>query len=879
MGANLLRNGNFEADWSEEGSHRCLVFETDGTVLDTERGNIFTPPGWITWFKHGLPVEHDPANTVGWAQPEVRDAWAKDDEEHGGYPGPDRSHGGRKGQLYFTFFRIHEGGFLQQVEVTPGTRIRLSAWAHAWSNMGTGPNKDDPNWSDGEGVGDRAFFALEGEVEDGAAKNFTFWVGIDPTGGTNPYSDTVVWGRGAHIYNAYHEVPAVEATAQSDTVTVFVRSRSLWPFKHNDAYWDDVVLEMVEGPAEWPYLVIPQGSKLGVHSILSDDVFSYIATLNQANTRFPVVKAVQDLGWLPGVRENAPDTITIARIAHDAEGCIEVNDPEADLDELADGLMGPILERLASNPELRNAVDYWEVANEPDPPDADGYRRLALLMIKCMERAEDAGLKIGIFGLNTGTPEWDEMEAMVGTGVFGRAREGGHILTLHEGVIWPDKPIDLWWGSDIPGCPEGLGAEIGAGSLCFRYRFLYHMLQQRGEVIPLVISEWYCHRYEEVGGTPEEVRDRARWYDTEFRKDYWAWGFCPFTLGPIGEWTRQDYGFAYPTLVQYMISVKEEANGLPSETGRTTIEFKPDKPQVDRQVRVIVTSTEPYTGVALHVTDPDGEAVSVVRKPISPPPQGSAWKWAFTPRKQGVYHALFTAEGGELQPVEGDLTVPPVEEEIWGLPRVQYVRTYLLLPPGTGREWIQAVVNSGVWERHRWTIGGSADDGGIGALVAKRVIAVNPGRWPSDLRAFYQEHYPQTVYVPLEADSPADLQNLLPAVPHDFTPRPEPPDEVWGLPREQYARTYVLLPPDAGQDWIQAVVDSGVWEERRWTIGGSADDAGIGSLGDKRVIAVNPDRWPSDLRAFYQEHYPRTQYISVEADNPSELRLRLGKIE
>jgi hypothetical protein len=92
-----------------------------------------------------------------------------------------------------------------------------------------------------------------------------------------------------------------------------------------------------------------------------------------------------------------------------------------------------------------------------------------------------------------------------------------------------------------------------------------------------------------------------------------------------------------------------------------------------------------------------------------------------------------------------------------------------------------------------------------------------------------------------------------------------------GLPRVQYERTYVLLPSDAGEAWALAVVDAG-WDERRYTIGSSADDAGIGDLDVRRVIAVNPDKWPSDLSAFFEEYYPGVKYIPVEAANPRELR-------
>jgi hypothetical protein len=229
---NILSNGDFEADWSEERSHRCLMFPVDGTPVEQEIGNIFTPPGWLTWFRHQEGV---------WSQPECRDSRAKN---------PDRMHSGNKGFLLFTFSRRHDGGLLQQAEVEPGTRLSLSAWAHAWSNHKDAsqpekfPHPDESRWS--EGAGFEPFFAQAGSVQNENLRNFTFWVGIDPTGGTNPFADAVVWGRGAHIYNAFHEVPPVEAVAQAGTVTVFLRSQTLWPFKHNDAYWDDASLDVVE---------------------------------------------------------------------------------------------------------------------------------------------------------------------------------------------------------------------------------------------------------------------------------------------------------------------------------------------------------------------------------------------------------------------------------------------------------------------------------------------------------------------------------------------------------------------------------------------------------------------------------------------------------
>ena len=231
---NLVYNGSFE-DSLQSGTHRVLIFPAAGSPYFTEdRGNIFSPNGWTVWFRH------EPGT---WDQPEVTEA--RND--------PRRVHSGAQGWRMFTFQRNHDGGFFQQVPVQPGTRLRLSAWAHAWSNHAVPasdpqaylfPHGDDPAWSDGAGFD--PYFAIDTGADLGwGLNNMTFWVGIDPTGGTDPFASTVVWGQGAHIYNAYHQVPAVEAVAQASTVTLFLRSRSVNAAKHNDAYWDDVSLTYV----------------------------------------------------------------------------------------------------------------------------------------------------------------------------------------------------------------------------------------------------------------------------------------------------------------------------------------------------------------------------------------------------------------------------------------------------------------------------------------------------------------------------------------------------------------------------------------------------------------------------------------------------------
>ena len=102
-------------------------------------------------------------------------------------------------------------------------------------------------------------------------------------------------------------------------------------------------------------------------------------------------------------------------------------------------------------------------------------------------------------------------------------------------------------------------------------------------------------------------------------------------------------------------------------------------------------------------------------------------------------------------------------------------------------------------------------------------------------------------------------------------------DAARGKPRAPYARTYVLLPPTADADWAAGVVE-GAWDTHRFTIGGSADDAGIGDLDFRRVIAVNPAAWGDDLFAFFETYYHGALYVPLAVDTPQELAQRLGEL-
>lgn len=273
-----------------------------------------------------------------------------------------------------------------------------------------------------------------------------------------------------------------------------------------------------------------KGSKLGV--VINDSDMSWLQQLIARGARLPLVKAVDRVDLLAQARGLSWATTALGQISR---RCWEW----PNLFQAERRLMKAILDKIATSSELRGglAVDYWELY-AVDPSGPDEVRHLAALMDRCMERAGEHELRLALFGLDIGNLKWSEMKALVETGVFGRARARGHILALRERVP-SGTPIDRGWNKKIPGAPP----VPGAGRMCFRYRYLYHLLEQRDEVLPLVISELH------TGGTsPEDTLNRAIWYDNIAQQDYYLLAFLPVNLAPS------------PTLVDYLISTRDREN-------------------------------------------------------------------------------------------------------------------------------------------------------------------------------------------------------------------------------------------------------------------------------------------------------------------------------
>ncbi len=190
---NLIRNPGFEGEYSS------WNYVNEAQVA----------PEWTPWWRNR--TEADPPATF--FRPEYKKA--------DGYIYPNRVRSGAAAQQWFTFYSSHQAGMYQQVfNVTPGVRYRFTIWAQVWSSV-----KDNPDYST-----EPAYPNLQ--------------VGIDPTGYWDPWQSTVVWSGTYAFYDTWGQL-SVEAVAQKDTITVFMRSQPEFTVKHNDMYWDDAELVAV----------------------------------------------------------------------------------------------------------------------------------------------------------------------------------------------------------------------------------------------------------------------------------------------------------------------------------------------------------------------------------------------------------------------------------------------------------------------------------------------------------------------------------------------------------------------------------------------------------------------------------------------------------
>lgn len=225
-GTNLLVNGDFE--WGSAGN-RAWPFQD--AIPEVQ-----VCPGWHAFYVDKAPVKAS-APTY-WRRPEFRDIKASE------YPNRIRS--GLRAAKYFSFGGQHEAGYYQQVGgIEPGIALRFSAFMQTWSCL------PEEAWN----------VCPTGDKSNSPATMHTK-IGIDPTGGTDPWAANVVWSPEIDAYDAWTYFQ-VEAVAEYITVTVFTYSWADWTDErfriHNDVYLDDASLVALE---QAPATAVPEAVEM-----------------------------------------------------------------------------------------------------------------------------------------------------------------------------------------------------------------------------------------------------------------------------------------------------------------------------------------------------------------------------------------------------------------------------------------------------------------------------------------------------------------------------------------------------------------------------------------------------------------------------------------
>lgn len=216
QGNNLLQNPSFEAGVytfnPDDYTWLALYPSQRESCRNSDQylpcNTAQTPTSWIPWWISQTAGDPEWKNRM----PEYKPA---------GAPFLNRIHSGSFASQYFSFHSTHTAGLLQIVTVPAYSRVRFQIWGQAWSSASDAEFSDYPT-------------------------TVNMRIGIDPTGGTNPYNSAIIWSSFSQPYDLYAQF-SVEAQAQGDKVTVFTFSAPDEARKHNDIYWDDAELIVVAG--------------------------------------------------------------------------------------------------------------------------------------------------------------------------------------------------------------------------------------------------------------------------------------------------------------------------------------------------------------------------------------------------------------------------------------------------------------------------------------------------------------------------------------------------------------------------------------------------------------------------------------------------------
>ncbi|MEM8856989.1 MAG: hypothetical protein AAGD96_01625 [Chloroflexota bacterium] len=191
---NLLLNGDFE-----EGYRQVDGFET----------------AWVAvgWEPFAITTDLDIPNNPNGSPP----VYLASDSSSAT---TNRSLTGSRSQMWRTNYSAAFAGVYQRVPIPEESTVRLSAWTFGWSSTG-----EDPS------------------ISQNAA-----WmrqrIGIDPTGGTDPTSEDIIWSPAAQYIDTWGEL-SVEVKSQAEYVTVFLSAYPNFVLPNNEIHYDSARLRVV----------------------------------------------------------------------------------------------------------------------------------------------------------------------------------------------------------------------------------------------------------------------------------------------------------------------------------------------------------------------------------------------------------------------------------------------------------------------------------------------------------------------------------------------------------------------------------------------------------------------------------------------------------
>jgi hypothetical protein len=196
-GGEMLSNPSFEQPYNR----------------DSQNSTVSVAHDWRYFASDGKPPERDGPCEL----PEYKALNRFEDER--------RVYEGLTAQCWFIRWKIMDAGVYQVVEVEPGASYTFDVMCQAWCSQ-----SDDPTVSDGD---------------------MHVLLGIDPTGGTDPWSSFVEWSGWDRVGADYKRYVSPTVEAEEAQITVFIRAWNKWELSHNDVYVDDAHL-VKQGGGEPP---------------------------------------------------------------------------------------------------------------------------------------------------------------------------------------------------------------------------------------------------------------------------------------------------------------------------------------------------------------------------------------------------------------------------------------------------------------------------------------------------------------------------------------------------------------------------------------------------------------------------------------------------